>query len=176
MGLEDIIADRKTTKSLGFGAVVKSNKKEERGALLKDLQANDIVKFGLIPEFVGRIPIHTTLHELDRDMLLQVLQQPKNALVGQYECLFEMDEAKLTFTEDALLAIADEAIEQNTGARGLRSILENVLMDAMYELPSIKPVHEVIIEKETVNDGKKPMYVVKPLKESDVSEKNEESN
>lgn len=159
VGLERIIADRKQTKSLGFGSRATAKVEEKRDELLQSLQTGDVVKFGLIPEFVGRIPIRTTLHELNRDMLLEILQAPKNALIKQYKCLFEMDEVKLMFTEDALLAIADEAIAQKTGARGLRTILENALTDTMYELPSIKSVSEVLVGEQTIISGSSPMYI-----------------
>jgi len=159
VGLEQLVAERKQTKSLGFGASKATKVKEKRHELLQSLQTGDIVRFGIIPEFIGRIPIRTTLHELDRDMLLQILQEPKNALIKQYKCLFEMDEVELMFTESALLAIADEAIEQKTGARGLRTILENALTDTMYELPSIKSVNEVLIGEQTITSGSSPIYM-----------------
>jgi ATP-dependent Clp protease ATP-binding subunit ClpX len=166
VGLEKIIEQRSGSKALGFGSAANPRITLTKHELLRKLQSNDIVKFGLIPEFVGRIPIRAPLHELDRDMLLQVLKQPKNALIKQYECLLEMDGVKLTFSKDALLAIADEAIQHDTGARGLRAILEEVLLEPMYELPSSANIQEVVIGKETVLSGAPPLYVVKTLSEN----------
>lgn len=157
-GLEKVIEARGQGQGIGFGADVKAPDEKTIGELLKDLQPEDLHKYGLIPEFIGRLPVLATLEELDEDALVTILTQPKNALVKQYQCLFDMEETELSFTDDALKAIAKKAVERKTGARGLRSIIENLLLDAMYEVPDDKAVSEVIVSKETVDDGKKPTY------------------
>ena len=126
---------------------------------MKDLETDDLLKFGLIPEFVGRLPVVATLENLDEDALITILTQPKNALTKQYARLFEMEGAKLTFKEDSLAAIAKKAIDRKTGARGLRSIIENLMLDTMYELPDMENVEEVIICAETVDSDKEPVFV-----------------
>ena len=129
------------------------------GDLLKNMEPEDLVKFGLIPEFVGRLPVVATLEELDEKSLIRILNEPKNALIKQYQSLFQMEKVKLEFREDALKTIADKAIKRKTGARGLRSILENILMDTMFDLPNIENLEEVIIGSETVEHGTKPIMV-----------------
>lgn len=158
-GLEKIISKRIGTKGMGFGAEVKSTKQEDLGGLLKQTQPGDLLKYGLIPEFVGRLPIISTLTELDEAALIQILSEPKNALVKQYKRLFEMENVTLNFTEDALVAIAHEALERKTGARGLRSILENAMLDIMYDIPSQDQVKEVLINEEVISGGKTPIVL-----------------
>ncbi|GAO98736.1 ATP-dependent Clp protease ATP-binding subunit ClpX [Caedimonas varicaedens] len=156
-GLEKIISARGKGSSIGFGADVKSPEDRRTGDLLKDVEPEDLLKYGLIPEFVGRLPVVATLEDLDEPALIQILQQPKNAIVKQYQKLFEMEEVKLTFTEDALLAIAQRAITRNTGARGLRSIMEDILLETMYELPGSTGIEEVVINRDVVEGRAQPL-------------------
>ena len=156
-GLEKIISGRGKGSSIGFGADVKSPEDRRTGDLLKDVEPEDLLKYGLIPEFVGRLPVVATLEDLDEPALIQILQQPKNAIVKQYQKLFEMEEVKLTFTEDALLAIAQRAIARNTGARGLRSIMEDILLETMYELPGSTGIEEVVINRDVVEGRAQPL-------------------
>ena len=159
-GLEKIIAARSEGSGIGFAATVKDPKDRRVGDLLKEVAPEDLVRFGLIPEFIGRLPILATLEDLDEAALIQILTEPKNALVRQYQRLFSMEEVELTFHEDALKAIVRHAIERKTGARGLRSIMEGILLDTMYDLPSLDGVEEVVISEEVVN-GKdaRPLYI-----------------
>ncbi|MEM6729230.1 MAG: ATP-dependent Clp protease ATP-binding subunit ClpX, partial [Pseudomonadota bacterium] len=143
-GLDKIIAQRGKGTSIGFGADVKDNDERGTGDLFKDLEPEDLLRFGLIPEFVGRLPVIATLEDLDEEALVTILTQPKNALVKQYQRLFELEDTTLTFTDDALGAIAKKAIERKTGARGLRSILEGILLDTMFDLPGMESVTEVV--------------------------------
>ncbi len=159
-GIEKILANKGRGTTIGFGADVKTPDDKKTGELLKKLEPEDLLKYGLIPEFVGRLPVFATLEDLDEPALISILTEPKNALVKQYQRLFDMEGKKLEFTEDALSAIAKKAIERKTGARGLRSIMENLLMDTMYELPDKEDVEKVIVSKETVDDNKQPVYVV----------------
>jgi ATP-dependent Clp protease ATP-binding subunit ClpX len=129
------------------------------GEIFQDLEPEDLLKFGLIPEFVGRLPVLATLEDLDEDALVTILSAPKNALVKQYQRLFELEDAQLTFTEDALSAIAKRAIERKTGARGLRSILEDILLDTMFELPGMDSVTEVVVNEEAVNSSAAPLMI-----------------
>ncbi|MDR0406686.1 MAG: ATP-dependent Clp protease ATP-binding subunit ClpX [Holosporales bacterium] len=158
-GLEKIIAARGQTTSIGFGAKVETSREKEMGALLACVEPEDLLKFGLIPEFVGRLPIVATLSDLDKKSLIKILTEPKNALVKQYKCLFEMENVGLRFTEGALSAIAHKALERKTGARGLRSIMESTLLDTMYDLPEFSDVEEVVINKEAVESGGKPLKI-----------------
>ena len=158
-GLDKIIAQRGKGSAMGFGADVRSNEDRGVGDLFKELEPEDLLKFGLIPEFVGRLPVLATLEDLDRDALVTILTQPKNALVKQYQRLFELEDAKLTFTEDALRAIAERAIERKTGARGLRSILEDILLDSMFELPAQDGVEEVVVNLEAVTSDAQPLLI-----------------
>lgn len=152
-GIDKVIAMRGKGTSIGFGADVKTADEEKKvSELLSDLVPEDLVKYGLIPEFVGRLPVIATLEELDEEALVTILTEPKNALVKQFTKLFDLEDVKLTFTDDALEAIAKKAIERKTGARGLRAMLENLLMDTMFDLPDFEDVVEVKITKETVND------------------------
>jgi ATP-dependent Clp protease ATP-binding subunit ClpX len=163
-GLDKIISQRGKGSSMGFGADVKNVEDRGVGEVFTDLEPEDLLKFGLIPEFVGRLPVIATLTDLDEDALIIILTKPKNALVKQYQRLFELEDTKLTFTEDALTAIAKRAIQRKTGARGLRSILEDLLLDTMFELPSLKDVSEVVIDKSTVETKKEPLIVYKSEK------------
>jgi ATP-dependent Clp protease ATP-binding subunit ClpX len=149
-GLDKIIAQRGKGSAMGFGADVRDEDARNVGEIFKDLEPEDLLKFGLIPEFVGRLPVIATLEDLDEDALVTILTGPKNALVKQYQRLFELENSKLTFTEDALSAIAKRAIARKTGARGLRSILEDVLLDTMFELPGMENVEEVVVNEEAV--------------------------
>ncbi|WP_174801183.1 ATP-dependent Clp protease ATP-binding subunit ClpX [Martelella limonii] len=158
-GLDKVISARGERTSIGFGASVKSPDDRRVGDVLRDLEPEDLVKFGLIPEFIGRLPVIATLEDLDESALMQILTEPKNALVKQYQRLFEMEDVELSFQEDALLAISRRAIERKTGARGLRSIMEKILLDTMFELPAMKGVREVVISDEVVAGTAQPLYI-----------------
>jgi ATP-dependent Clp protease ATP-binding subunit ClpX len=159
VGLDKLISSRGRGTSIGFGADVRGEEKRRVGELFRMVEPEDLVKFGLIPEFVGRLPVAATLSDLDEPALVEILTKPKNALMKQYQKLFEMENVKLKFTDDALDAIAKRAIERKTGARGLRSILESILMDTMFEVPGQKDLEEVVVDKEVVNDGKHPVMI-----------------
>ena len=158
-GLEKIIAGRDKGSSIGFGAEVKGPDHRSTGEILKGVEPEDLLKFGLIPEFVGRLPVVATLEDLDEAALIEILTQPKNALVKQYQRLFEMENVKLEFSIDALQGIAQRAIARKTGARGLRSIMEGILLDSMYELPSLEGVEEMVINREVVEGRAKPLSI-----------------
>ena len=158
-GLEKIIASRGKGAGIGFAADVKDEDDRKTGELLRDLEPEDLLKFGLIPEFVGRLPVIATLEDLDEAALMQILTEPKNALVKQYQRLFEMEDVKLTIKDDALRAIAQKAIERKTGARGLRSIMESILLDTMFDLPGMSGVEESVISKEVVAGEAKPLLI-----------------
>ncbi len=158
-GLEKIIAQRGKGSAIGFGADVKENDTRGVGEMFGELEPEDLLKFGLIPEFVGRLPVIATLTDLDEDALVTILTQPKNALVKQYQRLFELEDTKLTFTEDALSAIAKRAIERKTGARGLRSIMEDILLDTMFDLPGMESVEEVVVNEEAVAADAAPLMI-----------------
>ena len=159
-GLDRIISQRNKGTAMGFGASVKENDDRGVGELFKELEPEDLLKFGLIPEFVGRLPVIATLTDLDEDALIIILTKPKNALVKQYQRLFELEGVELTFTEDALSAIAKRAIKRKTGARGLRSIMEEILLDTMFELPGLDSVAEVVVNEEAVeNAAAKPLLI-----------------
>ena len=158
-GLEKLIAQRGKGSSIGFGADVKEEEKISVGESLKNLQPEDLLKFGLIPEFVGRLPVIATLTDLDEEALVTILSEPKNALVKQYQSLFEMEGSKLSFTDDALKAIAKRAIVRKTGARGLRSILEDILLDTMFDLPGLVGVDEVVVNEEAVSTDGAPLLI-----------------
>ncbi len=158
-GLEKIISARGKGTAIGFGADVRSNENQRIGDLFSRVEPEDLLKFGLIPEFVGRLPIIATLTDLDEDALISILTEPKNALVKQYAKLFEMEGVRLRFSDDALKAIAKKAIKRKTGARGLRAILEGLLLDLMYEMPSMVNVEEVIINADVVDNGAAPVIV-----------------
>ncbi|MGZ5791585.1 MAG: ATP-dependent Clp protease ATP-binding subunit ClpX, partial [Croceibacterium sp.] len=159
-GLEKVIADRLQKRSIGFGANVADPDARRVGELLEKCEPEDLLKFGLIPEFVGRLPVIATLHDLDVDALVEILREPKNALVKQYQKLFELEDVELSFTDDALVAIAHKAIKRKTGARGLRSIVEAILLDTMFDLPSMDGVTEVVVDKDVVDGRKEPVRVV----------------
>ena len=159
-GLDNLIKDRTGKKSIGFGTNLQENKKEDENEILKQLLPQDLLKFGLIPEFVGRLPIITTLKELDKQALLDIITKPKNSLVKQYKKLFEIDHVDLEFEDDALDAIVDKAIERKTGARGLRSILEEIMRDIMFEIPSNPKIEKCIITKDTIKKGGKPELII----------------
>ena len=158
-GLEKIIAQRGKGSGIGFKADVKDPDARGVGELFRELEPEDLLKFGLIPEFVGRLPVIATLEDLDEAALVTILTEPKNALVKQYQRLFEIEGVKLVFTPDALTAIAKRAIKRKTGARGLRSIMEDILLDSMFELPGMGNVSEVVVNEEAVNAGAKPLLV-----------------
>ncbi|MCB1530446.1 MAG: ATP-dependent Clp protease ATP-binding subunit ClpX [Rhodospirillales bacterium] len=172
-GIEKILANKGRGTTIGFGADVKNPDESKVGELLKKLEPEDLLKYGLIPEFVGRLPVLATLEDLDEDALITILTEPKNALVKQYQRLFEMEDAHLEFSEDALIAIAKKAIERKTGARGLRSIMEALLLDTMFELPDMEDVEKVVISKETVDDGIPPVYVLAKKKKPGTKKKSE---
>ena len=144
---------------MGFGSEIKSADDRRTGEVLRELEPEDLLKFGLIPEFVGRLPVVATLDDLDEDALIQILTEPKNALVKQYQRLFEMENIDLTLAEEALGAISRKAIDRKTGARGLRSIMEGILLDTMFDLPSLEGVEEVVISKEVVEGTARPLYI-----------------
>ena len=158
-GLDKIISQRGEGTSIGFGANVKAPDDRRTGDVLKDVEPEDLQRFGLIPEFIGRLPVIATLEDLDEDALMTILTAPKNALIKQYQRLFEMEDVQLTFRDDALKAIAKRAIERKTGARGLRSIMEGILLDTMFELPNLHGVEEVVVNAEAVDNGAAPLYV-----------------
>ncbi len=158
-GLDKIISDRGKGTSIGFGADVRSPDERQTGDILRDVEPEDLLKFGLIPEFVGRLPVIATLNDLDKDALIEILTTPKNALVKQYQRLFDMENVKLSFTDGALDTIAEKAVERKTGARGLRSIMENILLDSMYDLPGMESVEELVINREVVDDNGHPLYI-----------------
>ena len=168
-GLEKIIGDRLQGKSIGFGAHVAGPDERRAGETLKQIEPEDLLKFGLIPEFVGRLPVIATLEDLDTEALVKILKEPKNALVKQYQKLFDMEDVKLTYTDDALMATAKRAIERKTGARGLRSIMENILLDTMFDLPSMDGVDEVLIDKDVVEGRKDPVRVYSEEKAEDAA-------
>ncbi|MFO1073983.1 MAG: ATP-dependent Clp protease ATP-binding subunit ClpX [Geminicoccaceae bacterium] len=158
-GLEKIIGQRGQQRSMGFGAEVAGPDDRRTGDVLKEVEPDDLLKFGLIPEFIGRLPVLATLHDLDVAALVKILKEPKNALVKQYQKLFDMEGVKLNFTEDALKAIAEKAIKRKTGARGLRSIMEGILLDTMFELPSLNGVTESVINKEVAEGRAAPLKI-----------------
>ena len=158
-GIEKIISKRGSSSSIGFSAELQSKNNKRNDDMLINLEPQDLLQYGLIPEFIGRLPIVATLRDLDKKALIEILTEPKNALIKQYQKMFQLDEVKLTFTEDALIAIADKAILRETGARGLRSILENILIDTMYSLPDMENVEEVIINSDVVQIDAKPLII-----------------
>ncbi|RBI82766.1 ATP-dependent Clp protease ATP-binding subunit ClpX [Rhodosalinus halophilus] len=168
-GLERIIAQRHKGSAMGFGADVRSQDDRGLGELFTDLEPEDLLKFGLIPEFVGRLPVIATLEDLDEDALVEILTAPKNALVKQYQRLFELEDVTLTFTDEALRAIARRAIRRKTGARGLRSILEDILLDTMFELPGMESVTEVVVNDEAVTSDAKPLMIYADQKKEPAS-------
>jgi len=164
--LDSVIESRIGVNGIGFGSQVKSKEKAQLGELFSQVRPEDLMKFGLIPEFVGRIPVIATLDELDEEALINILTQPKNALVKQYQKLFEFEEVRLRFTDGALLAIARQALARKAGARGLRSIIENAMLDLMYEVPSRDDIEECVINEEVIDQGSDPLIVFKQEAES----------
>ena len=160
-GLDKVIRERSDKSSIGFSAQLKNKKDntEEISKVLNRLEADDLIKYGLIPEFVGRLPVVTTLQELDQDALIDILTNPKNALTKQFQSLFKMEDVELEFRDEALVSIAKKAMERKMGARGLRAILENILLDTMYELPSLEGVNKVVIDESAVNNSSKPILI-----------------
>ena len=159
-GMEKVIQERTEKSGIGFGADIKEKSADERASeLLQQLEPEDLIKYGLIPEFIGRLPVVATLEELDEDALIRILTEPKNALTKQYQKLFKLEGVNLEFREDALRQIAIKATERKAGARGLRSIMENALLETMYELPSIEGVKKVIVDGSVITEGARPLYV-----------------
>ncbi|MEE8351149.1 MAG: ATP-dependent Clp protease ATP-binding subunit ClpX [Rhodospirillales bacterium] len=158
-GLDKIISARGEGTTIGFGADVRAADDRNTGDILREVEPEDLLKFGLIPEFVGRLPVLATLDDLDEDSLVEILTKPKNALVKQYQRLFEMEDVRLTFSEDAMTSIAHKACARKTGARGLRSIMETILLDTMFDLPGLEGVEEVVISHEVADDFAKPLYI-----------------
>ena len=158
-GLEKIITARGRGSSIGFGADVRSPDERQTGEILRGVEPEDLLKFGLIPEFIGRLPVIATLEDLDEQALVDILTKPKNALVKQYQLLFEMEGVNLKYAEDALRAIARKAVARKTGARGLRSILEGILLDSMFELPSLDGVEEIVVNREVVEGRAAPLHI-----------------
>ena len=164
-GLDKVISKRGKGSELGFGADVKNSDERKTGEIFKDVEPEDLLKFGLIPEFVGRLPVIATLEDLDVKSLISILTSPKNALVKQYQRLFEMENINLSFSTEALNVIAQKAIDRKTGARGLRSILEEILLDSMFELPAMSGVSEVVVNEEAVLGNSEPLLIYEDLKE-----------
>ena len=158
-GLDKLIADRGKGMAIGFGADVRSQDDRQIGDLLKQVEPEDLLRFGLIPEFVGRMPVLATLEDLDESALIEILTAPKNALLKQYQRLFEMENVNLKFTDDALTSVSKRAIERKTGARGLRSIMEAILLDPMFELPTLDGVEDVVVNREVVEGRATPLYI-----------------
>ncbi|MGG5808352.1 ATP-dependent Clp protease ATP-binding subunit ClpX [Falsiroseomonas sp. CW058] len=158
-GLEKIIAARGKGSGIGFGSEVRGPDERRTGAILREVEPEDLLKFGLIPEFIGRLPVVATLEDLDEKALIEILTKPKNALVKQYQRLFEMEGAKLTFTEDAMKSVATRAIQRKTGARGLRSIMESILLGTMFDLPGLEDVEEVVVNREVAEGRASPLFI-----------------
>lgn len=165
-GLEKIIENRVGKKGLGFNAEVKTKEEKQQNNLLKNLIPEDLLKYGLIPEFIGRVPVIVTLDALDKDALIRILTEPKNALIKQYQRLLKMDQVELEFTDASLVAIADAALKRNTGARGLRSIVEKTMNDIMYEVPSNAQIAKVIIHENCITEGKQPEVILHAKKKA----------
>ena len=168
-GLDKVISQRGRGSAMGFGADVQDPEERKIGDLFQEVEPEDLLKFGLIPEFVGRLPVIATLTDLDVDALVSILTNPKNALVKQYQTLFDMENVKVNFTDDALKAIAEKAIRRKTGARGLRSILEEILLDTMFDLPGLSGVAEVVVNEDTVVGQSTPLLIYQDLKETPAS-------
>ena len=160
VGLDKNIENRVGRSGMGFGAEIKSRDERRVGDLLCLIQPEDLLKYGLIPEFVGRLPVVATLHDLDKPALVEILTRPKNAITRQYQRLFEYENAKLRFTDDALEAIAELAIQRKIGARGLRMIIEDLMLELMYNLPSMKKVRECVVTRDVVLDREKPATLI----------------
>ncbi|MGH9441306.1 MAG: ATP-dependent Clp protease ATP-binding subunit ClpX [Thermoanaerobaculia bacterium] len=161
VGLEDVIARRQTEKTMGFGAKIQTKREKRTGVLLEKIHPEDLIKFGMIPEFVGRLPVVATLSELDLAALVEILKEPKNSLVKQYQTMLEFENVSLKFTDDALEAIAEEALTRNVGARGLKIIIEELMLDVMYQVPSDEEIEECVVTKETVKNRTKPITILR---------------
>ena len=168
-GLEKVISSRGESKSIGFGADVGGPDSRKIGDIISDVEPQDLLKFGLIPEFVGRLPVVATLNDLNIEAMIKILTEPKNALVKQFKKLFELESVKLTFTEEALKKIANKAIKRKTGARALRSILEKILLDSMFDLPSLQSVEEVVVNEDTVDKDTEPLLIYSESSEEPAS-------
>ncbi len=168
-GLEKIISQRGRGTSMGFGADVQSVDDRDTGSILREIEPEDLLKYGLIPEFVGRLPVLATLEDLSEDALVEILTSPKNALAKQYQRLFDMESVQLTFTEDAMRAVARKAIARKTGARGLRSIMEGILLDTMFDLPGLEGVEEVVVNGEVAEGRAKPLFIYADRQEDAVT-------
>jgi ATP-dependent Clp protease ATP-binding subunit ClpX len=166
VGLDDIIRRRIGVKGMGFGADIRRKDERSMSNLLHEVQTEDLLKFGLIPEFVGRLPVIATLEELDEPALVRILKEPKNALTRQYQKLFEMEGVHLRFTDGALGAIAREALKRKSGARGLRAIMENIMLDVMYDIPSQPNIKEVLISEEVVTNREQPIILFQKAAET----------
>lgn len=167
-GLENIIKDRTGKKSIGFGTKIESQKEINKYEVFQEMLPQDLLKYGLIPEFIGRLPIIATLKDLDKEALIKIATEPKNALVKQYQKLLEMDDVELEFKQEALEAIVDKAIERKTGARGLRSIIEEIMRDIMFEIPSTPNISKCIINKDTVINSTEPEVIIRENAEEHV--------
>ena len=165
-GLEEIITKRLGENSIGFSASLGGSNKVNQSEIFENVETKDVIKFGLIPEFIGRLPIVTNVNELEKDSLIKILTEPKNAITKQFKKMFALDDIELIFTDESLDALADLALERNTGARGLRSILEKILLNEMYESPSRKDIDQIILDKENVLDGIQPKMVLNPSEDS----------
>jgi ATP-dependent Clp protease ATP-binding subunit ClpX len=166
VGLDKIIESRVGRSGIGFGAEIKSREDRRIGELLAMIQPEDLLKYGLIPEFIGRLPVIATLHDLDDQALVRILREPKNAIIKQYQRYFDLEKVRLKFTDDAVAAIAREALKRGTGARGLRAILEDVMLEIMYELPSIQGLKECVITREVILNREPPMMISEPKEQS----------
>jgi ATP-dependent Clp protease ATP-binding subunit ClpX len=166
VGLDKIIENRVGRSGMGFGAEIKSREERRVGDLLSRIQPEDLLKYGLIPEFIGRLPVIATLHDLDDQALVRILREPKNAIIKQYQKYFDLEKARLKFTDDAVAAIAREALKRGTGARGLRAILEEVMLEIMYELPSIQGLKECVITRDVIMNRERPLLVTEPKEQT----------
>ena len=161
VGLEDIISRRMTEKTMGFGAEITSKKEKRSSVLLEKVHPEDLIKFGMIPEFVGRLPVVATLTELDQAALVEILKEPKNSLVKQYQTMLEFENVQLRFTDDAIEAIAEEALARNVGARGLKIIIEDLMLDVMYQIPSDDDIEECVITEDVVKHRTNPITILR---------------
>jgi ATP-dependent Clp protease ATP-binding subunit ClpX len=166
VGLDKLVENRVGKTGMGFGAEIKSREDRRVGDLLAMVQPEDMLKYGLIPEFVGRLPIVATLHDLDEAALVRILREPKNAIIKQYQKYFDLEKVRLKFTDDAVAAVAREAMKRGTGARGLRAVLEEVMLEVMYELPSIPGLKECIITREAIVSRERPILISEPKEQS----------
>lgn len=173
VGLDDVVAQRTGKKQIGFGADVKAEAEKNYSELIGQVETDDILKFGFIPEFIGRCPVLATLDDLDEKALIEILTRPKNAIVKQYQRLFEFEKAKLEFTPQALEAVAREAVRRKSGARGLRAILEGIMMDVMYEVPQHGSISEIMVNEDVILKGARPSVVHSVEKDKPETEKNE---